>query len=206
MEQVTKQYKRRGSELLGPFSFQLCSGEILGIRGRNGIGKSTLLGILAGNTRVTSGTLFLADEVRDRISYVPQELSLYEELTGYENLRFWGIAGGLQGKAIGTRSQWLLRELGILDKGRDKVSTYSGGMKRRLHLATALMTTPGLLLLDEPTVGADEYSARLIGGMIRHIGGLGCAVVLSSHREGELEAVCDRILALPEPGGRTDRI
>ena len=82
MEQVTKQYRRRGGELLGPFTLQLYSGEIVGIRGRNGIGKSTLLGMLAGTVQPTSGVCFFAEAVRGRISYVPQELSLYEELTG----------------------------------------------------------------------------------------------------------------------------
>ena len=89
-----------------------------------------------------------------------------------------------------------LEQLDLRGKGRQAVRAYSGGMKRRLHLATALMDTPALLLLDEPTVGADQHSARLILDMLRHLRGLGCGIVLISHQAGELESVCDRILTL----------
>ena len=99
-------------------------------------------------------------------------------------------------KVLSARSRWLLEKLDLTDKGRERVSAYSGGMKRRLHLATALMVTPALLLLDEPTVGADERSAAIILDMLDHLRGMGCGVVLISHRAGELEGLCDRIITL----------
>ena len=117
-------------------------------------------------------------------------------MNGNENLSFYGIAQGLGGKAIRVRRKWLLNELGLSDKAKVRVQSYSGGMKRRLHLATALMVTPRLLLLDEPTVGADEASAAAILNLIRHLKTLQCGIVLVSHREGDLEAVCDRVLLL----------
>lgn len=185
-----------GVPVLGPVDLELRAGEILGVRGANGAGKSTLLGLMAGVLRPDRGSCVRSAEAEAATAYLPQDLSLYPSLTGLENLRFWGLAWGLPGKAIAARSRWLLDKLDLADRGRQRVSAYSGGMQRRLHLATALMVTPRLLLLDEPTVGADAHSAGLILDMVAHLGDMGCAVALVSHREGELERVCSRILTL----------
>ena len=157
---------------------------------------SALLGLLAGVLRPDRGEIVWGEGVRGRIGYVPQELSLYSGLTGLENLRFWAKACGLPGRAVPARSRWLLERLELTEKGSELVSAYSGGMKRRLHLASALMVTPRLLLLDEPTAGADERSAELILDLIGHMRGQGCGVVLTSHRAGELERACGRLLTL----------
>lgn len=192
LRDVTKCYARRAAPALGPISLSAAGGEILGVRGPNGAGKSTLLGILAGVLRPSGGERSCAC----RVGYVPQELSLYSALTAAENLRFWGLAQGLPGKIATVRARWLLGELELADKGSAPVSALSGGMKRRLHLATALMDTPELLLLDEPTVGADDPSAALILALLERLAGQGCGIVLTSHRAGELEQVCSRILTL----------
>ena len=186
----------RSAPALGPVSLEVRPGEILGIRGPNGAGKSTLLGLMAGSLRPDRGACVRSPQAEGRIGYVPQDLSLYHTLTGIENLKFWGLANGLPRKAISARSRWLLERLDLSGRGRDAVSTYSGGMQRRLHLATALMVSPRLLLLDEPTVGADERSAGLILSMLKHLQGQRCAVVLISHFPGELERVCSRVLTL----------
>lgn len=191
-----KRYARRSAPALGPLSLAVEAGEVLGIRGPNGAGKSTLLGLLAGVLRPDRGEIVWGEGVRGRIGYVPQELSLYSGLTGLENLRFWAKACGLPGRAVPARSRWLLERLELTEKGSELVSAYSGGMKRRLHLASALMVTPRLLLLDEPTAGADERSAELILDLIGHMRGQGCGVVLTSHRTGELERACGRLLTL----------
>lgn len=196
LEQVGKRYGTRALPVLDGISLSIGEGEIIGIRGENGSGKSTLLSVAAGLIRPDSGTVRYAEGVRGCIGYVPQDLSLYQNLTGYENLKFWGIAGGMPAKAIRTRSEWLLKQTGLLEKGKLRAGTYSGGMKRRLHLATALMNTPRLLLLDEPTVGADEASASMILELIRRVRNHGCSVVMISHRYGELESIADRILML----------
>ena len=193
---IEKSYGRRAAPVLGPLCLEIEDGEILGVRGANGAGKSTLLGILAGAVRPSRGSRDCLPDVRGRIGYVPQETALYESLTGMENLRFWGAACGLPNRVIPTRSHWLLERLELTEQAEQPVSAYSGGMKRRLHLASALMVTPRLLLLDEPTVGADERSAELILSMLTHLRGQGCGIVLISHRSGELERVCDRILTL----------
>lgn len=191
LRDVTKRYARRGAPALGPISLSVSVGEILGIRGPNGAGKSTLLAIMAGVLRPSGGERTCPC----RVGYVPQELSLYSALTGLENLRFWGLAQGLPSKIATVRARWLLGELELSDKGSEPVSALSGGMKRRLHLATALMSTPELLLLDEPTVGADDASAALILALLGRLAGQGCGIVLTSHRAGELEN-CSRILTL----------
>lgn len=196
LTEVEKAYGRKADPVLGPISLEVESGGILGIRGANGAGKSTLLGILAGVIRPGRGSRECPADVRGRIGYVPQETALYESLTGLENLRFWGTACGLPGKIIPIRSRWLLEQLELTEQGDRPVSSYSGGMKRRLHLASALMVTPRLLLLDEPTVGADEHSAQLILSMLTRLRGQDCGIVLISHRAGELERVCDRIVTL----------
>lgn len=201
---VEKGYSPHSAPVLGPLSLTVYAGEILGVRGPNGAGKSTLLGLLSGSLRPDRGERTCASGVAGRIGSVPQELSLYESLTALENLRFWGLAQGMPRMAIAARSRWLLDYLELSDKAAQPVSACSGGMKRRLHLATALMTTPRLLLLDEPTVGADQRSVELILSLLTHLRGMGCGIVLISHQAGELERVCDRILALeaglPAPG------
>ncbi len=191
---VEKRYG--GTTVLGPVTLSLCAGDVLGIQGPNGAGKSTLLDIMAGVLAPDRGQCAYADPARGRISYVPQELSLYSALSGLENLRFWGLASGLPAKAAAVRARWLLEQLGLSDKGVQPVSAYSGGMKRRLHLATALMATPAVLLLDEPTVGADDASVGLILAMLRRLREKGCAIAMTSHHAGELERVCTRLITL----------
>lgn len=182
--------------VLGPVDLTVRSEEVLGLCGHNGAGKSTLMAMIAGQLRPDRGVCDRSEAAKRSTGWVPQELSLYESLTANENLRFWGLASGLPPKAISARSKWLLERLDLRDRGRDKVQTYSGGMKRRLHLASALMATPALLLLDEPTVGADDASAEIILEMIRHLRDMGTGVVLISHRAGEAEAVSDRLVVL----------
>ena len=198
LDSVRKQYASQSFPVLNGISLSIAEGEIIGIRGENGSGKSTLLSVTGGLIRSDSGAVRYAEGVKGCIGYVPQDMSLYQDLTGFENLKFWGIAGGMPARAIRTRSEWLLKQTGLLEKGKLRVRTYSGGMKRRLHLATALMYTPRLLLLDEPTVGADDASAGMILELIRRVRNHGCSVVIISHRFGELESIADRILTLKD--------
>jgi ABC-2 type transport system ATP-binding protein len=192
---VEKGFTAHSAPVVGPLSVEVRAGEILGIRGPNGAGKSTLMALMAGVLKPDAGLIVYGPDVKKQIAYVPQELSLYSSMTGMENLRFWGYAAGLTGKIIKTRSLWLLEQLGLSDKANAPVKTYSGGMKRRLHLASALMVTPKLLLLDEPTVGADEPSRETILAMLRHLKIRGCGIVLITHQLQDLE-VCDRIVTL----------
>lgn len=184
------------TKALGPVSLTVRSGELLGVRGPNGAGKSTLLTLLAGDAKPDAGTCVRSERAKASTSWVPQELSLYETLTGADNLKFWAAASGLPSKYVSARIDYLLACLGLSDKANVRVRAYSGGMKRRLHLASALMVTPALLLLDEPTVGADGESAKLILALLAHLRDMGVGIVLISHVPGELEEAADRILTL----------
>ena len=191
-------YQRGGRAVLKGLSLSLESGEILGIRGENGAGKSTLLKALAGLLPYQEGEIRMAEEVRANLSYLPQEISLYDSLTAIENLYFYGKVTGLPGKVIRTRTHWLLTELGLSEKEKEKLSALSGGMKRRVHLASVLMRRPAILLLDEPTVGCDNESYERILALLQKMKQQGTAMLLISHGRGELEEMADRIVYLKE--------
>ena len=179
-------------------SLSLHKGEILGIRGENGAGKSTLLKAIAGILPYDKGEVLIPKEIKKNLSYLPQDLSLYESLSALENLYFYGKILGLPAKVIFTRAHWLLKELGLEDKERERVSALSGGMKRRVHLASALMRRPDILLLDEPTVGCDNESYDKILALLRKMKAQGTAMLLISHGRAELEEMADRIVYLEE--------
>ena len=191
-------YQRGGRAVLKGLSLSFHKGEILGIRGENGAGKSTLLKALAGLLPYGEREIRFAPKVQKELSYLPQDLSLYESLTAMENLYFYGKIQGLPKKVIFTRATWLLRELGLEEKAGERLSTLSGGMKRRVHLASALMKRPAILLLDEPTVGCDNESYERILSLLRKMKAQGTAMLLISHGRGELEEMADRIVYLED--------
>lgn len=184
-----------GTRVLGPVSVKLYPAEIVGISGANGAGKTTLLSIMAGIIAPSAGERKFSDP-HAVVGYVPQEIALYGAMSGKANLEFWADVYGLPRDARRARISWLLTELGLADKAHARVDAYSGGMKRRLNLAAALLRTPALLLLDEPTVGADAASVDAILCMIRKMSVLGCTVVFISHHQNELRTVCSRILEM----------
>ena len=191
-------YQRGGRAILKGLSLSFNKGEILGIRGENGAGKSTLLKALAGILPYSEGEIVLAPETKKQLSYLPQDLSLYDSLTALENLYFYGKIQGLPKKVIFTRANWLLRELGLEEKAGERCTALSGGMKRRVHLASALMKRPAILLLDEPTVGCDNESYERILSLLRKMKAQGTAMLLISHGRGELEEMADRIVYLED--------
>ena len=191
-------YQRGGRAVLKGLSLSFHKGEILGIRGENGAGKSTFLKALAGRLPYAEGEIRFAPKVQKELSYLPQDLSLYESLTAMENLYFYGKIQGLPKKVIFTRANWLLRELGLEEKAGERLSALSGGMKRRVHLASALMKRPAILLLDEPTVGCDNESYERILSLLRKMKAQGTAMLLISHGRGELEEMADRIVYLED--------
>lgn len=191
-------YHRGESVILQGLSLSLFKGEIVGIRGENGAGKSSLLKAIAGLLPYQEGEIRMPKEVRNGLSYLPQDLSLYDSLTALENLIFYGKIQGISGRLLKTRGNWLLEELGLSQKSREKLSALSGGMKRRVHLASALMLRPSILLLDEPTVGCDEESYHRIRDLLLKMKQQGTGMLLISHGRGELEDLADRILTLEQ--------
>lgn len=191
---IEKHYGAR--RVLGPLSLRVEPGRVLGIRGSNGAGKTTLLNIIAGVSAPDRGSVLRDPALRGAVGLVPQDVALYSTLSGRDNLRFWADVYGLPAKAAKARVDWLLELMQLGKKGRERVENYSGGMKRRLNLAAALVITPRLLLLDEPTVGADDVSMEIILSTVLRLRENGCATVMISHHEEELRRVCDCILSM----------
>lgn len=183
-----------GNPVLNGVSVGLYPGEVLGIRGENAAGKSTLLSVMAGILRPQQGTRAAAPGAEIRI--VPQDIALYPSLTGKQNLEFFAEADGFFGSAERNRVNEMLRIFNLESSAKKRVETYSGGMKRRLNMAVSLIRTPDILLLDEPTVGADTHSVGIMLGCIKALKELGTSIVLISHNKSDLNAVCDRTVEL----------
>jgi ABC-2 type transport system ATP-binding protein len=181
-------------------SLSVRKGEVLGLLGPNGAGKSTSVSLAVGLLVPESGTVTIeghgnpaAPEVRQAIGVAPQALAVYDLLTGEENLRFFGEVYGLAGARLDERVKWCLDFVGLADRKGDRAGGYSGGMKRRLNLAAAVLHEPELLLLDEPTVGVDPQSRNRIFESIEALHRDGRTIIYTTHYMEEAERLCDRI-------------
>ena len=176
-------------------------GEILGLLGPNGAGKTTTISMASGvvtpsRGKVTIGGIDLAKQPRvakAKLGLVPQDLALYEELSATQNLTFFAALYGIRGKLAAERVEWALGVVGLADRAKDIVKTYSGGMQRRLNIAAGLVHKPELLILDEPTVGVDPQSRNHIFETVRKLRESGITVIYTSHYMEEVEALCDRV-------------
>jgi len=193
--------KRFGATVaVDDLSFSAEPGEILGFLGPNGAGKTTTISMIAGLLRPDDGRIELdgagapdCPEVRRKIGVAPQALAVYDELTGAENLTFFGKLTGLRGAVLRDRVDWALDFVALTDRRHDRAKTYSGGMKRRLNLAVALVHDPPLLLLDEPTVGVDPQSRNAMFDKIVELKSAGHTVVYTTHYMEEAQRLCDRV-------------
>src|ERR1022692_1926453 len=182
-------------------SFELRAGEIYGLLGPNGAGKTTTISMISGLLKPDAGEVFVAgaafwadpQKAKRIMGVVPQELAIYEELTGRENLEFWGRMAGLTSREARSRATELLEALTLADRANDEVKKYSGGMKRRINLGCALLHHPQLLLLDEPTVGIDPQARLNILEFIRNLRASGTAILYTTHYLEEAENLCQRI-------------
>jgi len=197
--------KRYGASVaLDGVSFAVAGGELFGLLGPNGAGKTTLLSILAGLTAPDSGSVSLFSEPfsvasrnrRQLVGIATQDLAVYPELTARENLTFFGRLYGMRDRDLAIRVDELLAAVGLTDRGNDRVGTFSGGMKRRLNLAVAVVHRPRLLLLDEPTTGVDPQSRNHIFDLVRSLNTAGLTVIYTSHYMEEVQALCPRIAIL----------
>ncbi|MDQ0112933.1 ABC transporter ATP-binding protein [Paenibacillus harenae] len=182
-------------------SLDIGEGEVFGLLGPNGAGKSTTIHMLSGLLNASSGDITVGGysiknqplEVKRRIGLVPQELAIYETLTARENVTFFGKLYGLRGKLLQERVAEALQFVGLLERAGDKPQTFSGGMKRRLNIACAIMHRPKLIIMDEPTVGIDPQSRNHILDSVRELNKLGSTVIYTSHYMEEVEAICSRV-------------
>jgi ABC-2 type transport system ATP-binding protein len=194
--------KKYGDKLaVDDVSFQVQAGEIFGFLGPNGAGKTTTIKMIVGLLRPSAGVVKVAGfdvvnrpvQAKAACGYVPDEPNLYAKLTGRELLRFVGDLYGLDPAQAARRSEELLRLFGLSEAADDTTDSYSHGMQQKTSLAAALVHDPKVLILDEPTVGLDPKSARLIKDLLRQLAERGAAVMLSTHILEIAQNMCDRI-------------
>lgn len=194
--------KRFGDKIaVDDVNFSVNGGEIFGFLGPNGAGKTTTIKMIVGLLKPTTGTARIAghDVQQDALlakaasGYVPDEPNLYSKLSARELLRFVGDLYGLPDDLVKRRTEELLRLFDLTDAGDDLTDSYSHGMQQKTSLSAALLHDPRVLILDEPTVGLDPKSARLIKDILRQIADRGAAVMLSTHILEIAERMCDRI-------------
>ncbi len=181
--------------------FSISAGETYGLLGPNGAGKTTTISMIAGLLERDAGRVVLEGrpltptsvDVKAAIGLVPQDLAIYPDLTGRENLAFFGRLYGLSGKELNRRVDSVLDVVGLADRADDRTKEYSGGMKRRLNIGVGMLHQPRLLILDEPTVGVDPQSRNAILESVEQLGTAGLAVLYTTHYMEEAERLCDRV-------------
>ena len=199
-EQLTKKFK--DTIAVDDVSLVLRQGESVGLLGPNGAGKSTAIAMISTLMKPSSGDVRLNGEsvlkkpgdMRRVLGVVPQKIALYEELSAYENLKFFGRLYGLSGKKLEQRIDYVLELVGLADRKKELVKNYSGGMQRRINLAAAMLHEPEVLIMDEPTVGIDPQSRNHLLETIRKLNREeGMTVLYTSHYMEEVEKLCDRV-------------
>ena len=187
-------------------AFTIAEGETYGLLGPNGAGKTTSISMIAGLLERDAGTVLIdGDEMsttsidtKESIGLVPQELAIYPDLTGKENLNFFGRLYGMGGSELSGRVDEVLDIIGLADRAGDRAKEYSGGMQRRLNIGIGLLHRPRLLILDEPTVGVDPQSRNAILESVENLAGEGMAVLYTTHYMEEAERLCDRVGIIDE--------
>ena len=190
-----------GQKAVNGVSFTIDKGEIFGLLGPNGAGKTTVIRILSTVLAADTGDATVGGyslrknpaEVRDLVGVCPQDLALYEDLSALDNLIFFGQLEGLNGREAKAQAMSHLALMGLTERAKGKISKFSGGMKRRINLAIALMGNSKLLFLDEPTVGIDPQSRNNIFETIRGLRDKGMTILYTTHYMEEANRLCDRI-------------
>ncbi len=205
IDKISKTYN--GKAAVDELSLDIETGTFFGILGPNGAGKTTLINLVTGILKPDSGNIFVNGKLvsknnlkaRKNIGYVPQDIALYSDLTVLQNLRFWGSFYQKSKTFLDARIHNLLVKIGLLDRKLSKVKSLSGGMKRRINLAVALLHDPEILVMDEPTVGIDPQSRILIHNILSEVHSAGCTILYTSHYLDEFEKLCD-IIAIMDHG------
>ena len=202
VQQLSKSYGAR--KAVDGVSFQVLHGQTVGLIGPNGAGKSTTVGMICGLLRADAGSIAMdgepvgqgASAAKRKIGFVPQDLALYDDLSALENLKLFGALYGLKGALLKQRCEQALALVNLADRAADNPSTFSGGMKRRLNIAAALLHDPQLLILDEPTVGVDPQSRNAIFDTLEALQAQGRSLIYTSHYMEEVERLADHIVII----------
>lgn len=204
---VTGLHKRFGDvTAVDDVNLEIGEGELFGLLGPNGAGKTTTINLITGLLLADSGNICVggfnlpkdAAKARSLMGFCPQEISVIPYLTGFENAKLFGTLNGLQGPALKQRITQLFKDLKLEDKAGKRVSTYSGGMKRRLNIILAIVHDPAIVFLDEPTVGLDPQSRHVVWEYIRLFKEMGKTVVLTTHYIEEADDLCDRVAIIDQ--------
>jgi ABC-2 type transport system ATP-binding protein len=182
-------------------SFTIAAGECYGLLGPNGAGKTTTISMACGLLERDGGEVEVdgrpllptSVDLKSVIGYVPQEIALYPELSAEDNLKFFGRLYGLSGKTLDARVRSVIEIVGLGDRARERIGSFSGGMKRRANIAAGLLHEPHLLVLDEPTVGVDPQSRNTILETVLQLRDAGLAVLYTTHYMEEAERLCNRV-------------
>ena len=182
------------------------AGEVLALLGPNGAGKSTTISVLSGLLHPTRGDASIMGHsvtreplaARECLGVVPQDIALYPDLSAHENLIFWGKMYNLRGAALRTRVDEVLEIIGLTDRQRDRIATYSGGMKRRVNLGVALLHQPAVIIMDEPTVGIDPQSRRHILDSVKALNRAGTTILYTTHYMEEAAELADHIAIMDQ--------
>jgi len=202
IENVTKRF---GSKVVvDNISLHVERGKLFGLIGPNGAGKTTTISMIIGALSPDTGTIQINggkpgdQSVKRLLGIVPQTLAVYENLSAHENLDFFGRLYGLTGNDLKDRIQHVFEIVNLTERRHERVSKFSGGMKRRLNIAAALLHRPSLIILDEPTVGVDPQSRNAIFESLKKLKDEGCTIILTSHYLEEAQKLCDRVAIMDE--------
>ena len=198
---LVKVYRNSDVRALQGVSLSIRERDIFGLLGPNGAGKTTTISILGGLMKPTSGSVTLLGKelsghyaaLKQHIGIVPQEIALYPDLTALENLSFIASMSGLHGEEKKRRIREFLERMDLWEKRGRQLGTFSSGMKRRVNLIAGIMHRPALLFLDEPTVGIDVQSRRVILDHLKELRDDGMTIIYTSHYLEEAESLCNRI-------------
>jgi ABC-2 type transport system ATP-binding protein len=198
---LSKTFKGGEEAVVKNISFSVGRNEVFGLLGPNGAGKTTTISILCGLFPPTSGKIMIDGMdlhgdlagIKQIVGVVPQDIALYPTLTGRENLNFYGSMYGLSGKKLKDKIELWLNNFGLTAAANRRVSTYSGGMKRRVNLIAGILHDPKILFLDEPTVGVDVQSRNVIIDHLKELNAKGTTIIYTSHHMEEAEHFCSQV-------------
>lgn len=201
INQLSKKYKGAEDFSVAGMNLNIADQEIFGLLGPNGAGKTTLISMLSSLIRPSSGSFTIngltyqenKKELKQLIGIVPQEYALYPSLTAFENLSYFGSTYGLKGNLLKEKIHSHLETLGLSNFANKKISTFSGGMKRRINLIASILHQPKVLFLDEPTVGVDVQSKNVIINHLKELNKSGTTMIYTSHHLNEAEEFCTRV-------------
>lgn len=202
MVKIEKLFKKFDDNIaVDNININIKKGEIYGLLGPNGAGKSTIINIMCGLLGMNKGNVEILGKdikkhskfTKSNIGVVPQELAIYEDLTAYENVKFFASLYGLKGSELKEKTVEALKFVGLNDKAKQYPKSFSGGMKRRLNIACAIAHRPKLIIMDEPTVGIDPQSRNHILRSVNKLNEMGSTIIYTTHYMEEVENICTRV-------------